>query len=126
MSSKVIFFSNNSPKEFSTLTESFTSEVYLLFIYKTIIVLYNPFFALIMSTSSEKDISVAFEKLAITYSDLNANINISHFKPKTFEAINHLKDISQKHPDLDSTIDLITGTAACNITTKPYQTLSQT
>ena len=81
------FFSNNGPKEFSTLTEFFTSEVYLLFIYKTIIVLYNPFFALIMSTSSEKDISVAFKKLAITYSDLNANINISHFKPKILEAM---------------------------------------
>ena len=42
-----------------------------------------------MSTSSEKDISVAFEKLSIAHSDLNANINIniSHFKPKILERL---------------------------------------
>ena len=55
-----------------------------------------------MSTSSEKDIRVAFEKLAITHSDINANINISHFKPKILEAIGHLKGISHKRPDVDS------------------------
>ena len=47
-----------------------------------------------MSTSSEKDIRVAFGKLAITHLDLNNNINISHFKPKMMEAIDHLKGIS--------------------------------
>ena len=58
--------------------------------------------------------SVTFEKLTITLSDLNANINISHFKPKILEA--HLKDISHKHPDVDSIFDFITRTTASNIT----------
>ena len=69
-----------------------------------------------MSTSSEKDIGVAFEKPAISHSDLNASINISHFKPKILEATDHLKDISHKHPDIDSRFDFITRTTACNIT----------
>ena len=69
-----------------------------------------------MSASSEKNISVAFEKLAITHSDLNANINISHFKPKILEAIDHLKGISHKRPDVDSIFDFITKTTASNIT----------
>ena len=68
-----------------------------------------------MSTSSEKDISVAFEKLAITHSDINANINIPHFKPKILEAIDHLKGISHKRPDVDSIFDFITRTTASNI-----------
>ena len=71
-----------------------------------------------MSTSSEKDISVAFEKLAIIHSDLNSNINISHFKPKILEAIDHLKGISHKRPDVDSIFDFITRTTASNITTE--------
>ena len=69
-----------------------------------------------MSASSETDISVAFEKLAITHSDINANINISHFKPKILEAIDHLKGISRKHPDVDSIFDFITRATASNIT----------
>ena len=44
-------------------------------------------------------LSVTFEKLTITHSDLNATINISHFKSKVLEAINHLKGISHKRPD---------------------------
>ena len=67
-----------------------------------------------MSTSSENDIRVAFEKLAITHSDINANINISHI----LEAIDHLKGISHKHPDVDSIFDFITRTTASNITKK--------
>ena len=69
-----------------------------------------------MSASSEKDISVAFEKLTITHSDLNANITISHFKPKIMEAIDHLKGISHKRPDVDSIFDFITRTTPSNIT----------
>ena len=65
-----------------------------------------------MSTSSENDIRVAFEKLAITHSDINANINISHI----LEAIDHLKGISHKRPDVDSIFDFITRTTASNIT----------
>ena len=42
-----------------------------------------------MSTSSEKDLRVDFEKLAITHSDLNININISHFKQNILNAIDH-------------------------------------
>ena len=55
-----------------------------------------------MSASSDTDISVAFEKLAITHSDLNANIN--------------LEGISHKRPDVDSIFDFITRTTASNIT----------
>ena len=91
------------------MRECFTSEVHLLVIYKTVFVLYNTFFTLIMSTSSEKDIGVAFEKLAITHSDLSANINISHLKLKILEAIDHLKDISHKRPDLNSVITSLPG-----------------
>ena len=69
-----------------------------------------------MSASSETDISVAFEKLAITHSDINANINISHFKPKILEAIDHLKGISHKRQDVYSIFDFITRTTASNIT----------
>ena len=67
-----------------------------------------------MNTLSEKDISVAFDKLA--HSDLNANINISHFKPKILQAIDHMKDISHKLPDVSSIFDFIIRTAASNIT----------
>ena len=69
-----------------------------------------------MSISSENDIRVAFDKLAITHSDLNADINISHFKPKIFETIDHLKGISHKHPDVDSICDFITRTTVSDIT----------
>ena len=71
-----------------------------------------------MNTSSEKDIRVAFEKLAITYSNINANINISHFKPKILKVIDHLKGISHRRPDVDSIFDFITRTTASNITKK--------
>ena len=47
-----------------------------------------------MSTSSEKDVSVAFEIL---------------------EAIDHLKGISHKRPDVDSIFDFITRRTASNI-----------
>ena len=69
-----------------------------------------------MSTSSEKDIRVAFKKLAITHSDINVNIIISHFKPKILEPIDHLKDISHKRPDADSIFDFITRATDSNIT----------
>ena len=69
-----------------------------------------------MSTSSEKDIRLSFEKLAITHSDINANINKSHFKPKILEAIDRLKGISHKGWDIDSIFDFITRTTASNIT----------
>ena len=65
---------------------------------------------------SEKDINVAFENLANTHSDLNANINISHSKPKILEAIDHLKGINHKRPDVDSIFDFITSRTTSNIT----------
>ena len=69
-----------------------------------------------MSTSSGKDISVAFKKTSNYHSDINANINISHFKPKILEAIDHLKGISHKRPDVDSIFGFITRPTASNIT----------
>ena len=69
-----------------------------------------------MSASPKKDIGVAFEKLSITHSDLNANINIFHFKPKILEAIDHLKDISHKCSDVDSTFGFITRKTGPHIT----------
>ena len=60
--------------------------------------------------------TLAFEKLGITHSDLNANINISHFKPEILEAIDHLKGISHKCPDVDAIFDFITRGATSNIT----------
>ena len=81
-----------------------------------LIALYNTFFNLIISTSSEKDIRGVFEKLAVTHSDTNANINISHFKPKILKAVDHLKGISHKCLNVDSVFGFITRTAAFNIT----------
>ena len=74
--------------------KEFLPQKFIYYLSIVSIVLYNTFFTLIMSASSEKDIRVAFEKLAITHLDLNDNINISHFKPKMMEAIDHLKGIS--------------------------------
>ena len=52
--------------------------------------------------------SVAFEKLAITDSVINANINKwGHVKPKILEAIDHLKSISHKRPDVDLILEFI-------------------
>lgn len=68
-----------------------------------------------MSASLEKDMSVTFEKQAITHLDLNASINVSHFKPKTLEAIDYLKGISHKCPVVDSIFDFITRKTASNI-----------
>ena len=59
---------------------------------------------------------MTFEKLAITHSDLNANINISHFDLKILEAIDHLKGTSHKHRDVESIFDFITRTTASNVT----------
>ena len=59
---------------------------------------------------------MAFEELSITHSDLNANINNFHFKPKILEAIDHLKDISHKRPDVDSTFGFITRKTGPHIT----------
>ena len=64
--------------------------------------------------------SVAFEKLAITDSDINANINKwGHVKPKILEAIDHLKSNSHKRPDADSraTASNITREALVDIMT---------
>ena len=69
-----------------------------------------------MSASSEKNITLACEKLAITHSDLNETINIYHLKPKILEANDHLKGISHKRPDVDSIFDFIIRTTASIIT----------
>ena len=81
-----------------------------------LIVLYNTSSTLLMITLSEKAISLSFEKLAITHSDLNANVSISHFKPKILETIDHLKEISHKCPDFNSIFDVITRTTVSSIT----------
>ena len=59
---------------------------------------------------------MAFKKTSNYHSDIIANINISHFKPKILEAIDHLKGISHKHPYVDSIFDFITRATASNIT----------
>ena len=59
---------------------------------------------------------MAFKKTSNYHSDINANINISHFKPKILEAIDHLKGISHKCPDVESVFDFITRTTISNIT----------
>ena len=59
---------------------------------------------------------MAFGNLAIIHSDLNVNNNVSHFKPKILEALDHLKDISHKLPQVDSIFDFIPRTTASDIT----------
>ena len=80
-----------------------------------LIVLYNIFY-FDNKCIIRKGYKCGFSKLAITHSDLNANINISHFKPNILEAIDHLKGISHKYPDVDSKFDFIARTTASNIT----------
>ena len=72
-----------------------------------------------ISTSSENDIRVASEKQAIAHLDVNVNINISHFKPKILEAIDHLKGISHKHPDVDSNLISLPGQLLLILLRKP-------
>ena len=52
---------------------------------------------------------MGFEKLENVHSDLNVNINVFYFKPKMFDAIDHLRDIIDKHQDLNPIFDFITG-----------------
>ena len=69
-------------------------------------------------------ISVTFGKLAIAHSDLNANINISHFKSKILEIVDHLKSTSHKSPDVDSIFHFIIRTATSNITEEAVADIS--
>ena len=59
-------------------------------------------------------VHMTFETLAHTHSDLNGNIDIFYFQLKVLEAIDNLKDISYKRPDVDLVFDFITRTTAAN------------
>ena len=61
---------------------------------------------------------MAFEKIAITPKIIhdNANLSHSHYEEKIFQAIDHLKEVSHKRPDIDSIFDFINKSAASNIT----------
>ena len=56
-----------------------------------------------MNVSSDRDISMAFEKMAITPTIIHGDVNNSHshFGKKIFQAIDHLGEVSHKHPDID-------------------------
>ena len=46
----------------------------------------------------------------------DVNNSHSHFEEKIFQAIDHLKEVSHKRPDIDSIFDFINKSAASNIT----------
>ena len=71
---------------------------------------------MITDRSSGSDKRMTFEKVAIAPTDLNADVNMPHFKPQTFVAIDHLKEVSHKCPHVDSIFDFITKVTASNIT----------
>ena len=71
-----------------------------------------------MNISSDRDISVAFEKMAITPKIIHDDVNNSHshFEEKIFQTIHHLKEASHKRADIDSIFDFINKSTASNIT----------
>ena len=71
-----------------------------------------------MSVSSDRDISVAYEKMLITPKIIHDDVNDSHshFEEKIFQAIDYLKEVSHKRPDIDSTFGFINKSTASNIT----------
>ena len=61
---------------------------------------------------------MAFGKMAITPSIIHDGVNNSHsqFREKIFQAIDHLKEVSHKRPDIDSIFDFINKSTASKIT----------
>ena len=57
-----------------------------------------------MIVSLDRDIILALEKMAITLAIINDDLKNSHlhFEEKIFQAIDHLKEVSHKRPDIDS------------------------
>ena len=72
----------------------------------------------IMNVSSDRDISIAFEKMVITPTIIHYDVtnSHSHFENKIFKAIDHLKEVSHKRPDIDSIFDFINKSTVSNIT----------
>ena len=71
-----------------------------------------------MNVSSDRDISIAFEKMVITPTIIHYDVtnSHSHFENKIFKAIDHLKEVSHKRPDIDSIFDFINKSTVSNIT----------
>ena len=61
---------------------------------------------------------MTFGKMAITPSIFHDDVNNSYsqFKEKIFQAIDHLKEVSHKRPDIDSIFDFINKSTASKIT----------
>ena len=57
----------------------------------------------IMNVSSDRDISVGFEKMTITPKIIHDDVNNSHshFEEKICHTIDHLKEVSHKRADID-------------------------
>ena len=63
---------------------------------------------------------MTFEKIQITPTIIHDDVNNSHSycEEKIFWALDHLKEVSQICPDIDSIFDFINKSAASNITKK--------
>ena len=63
----------------------------------------------IMNVLSDRDICIAFEKMAITPTIIHDDVNNPHyyFEEKIFQAIDHLKVVRHRSPDIDSVFDFI-------------------
>ena len=71
-----------------------------------------------MNVPSDRDISMTFEKMAITPIIIHDDVNNSHsnFEEKIFQAIDHLKEVSHKSQDIDPIFDFINKSTASNLT----------
>ena len=71
-----------------------------------------------MNVSSDRDISMAFEKMAVIPTIIHGGINNSHlhFEKRLFQAVDHLKEFSHNCPDIDSSFYFIKKSRGSNVT----------
>ena len=66
---------------------------------------------------------MAFEKMAITRTIIHDDVRnfYSHFEENVFQAIDHLKEVSHKRPDIDTIFDFLNKSTASNVTTESLE-----
>ena len=77
----------------------------------------------IVNLSYDRDISEAFEKITVTPKSIHDDVNNSHshIEEKIFQAIDHLKEVSHKRPDIDSIFEFINKLTASDMTKEPLE-----
>ena len=71
-----------------------------------------------MNVSTDRDTSMPFEKMVNIPTNIHDDVrdSHSHSEEKIFQAIDHLKEVSHKRPDIDSIFNFINKSTAYNIT----------